>query len=131
MTWIILSKLDREIMKNFPDFMRNPVNKIDSRYQYTPGIEGYVFDGVDGSQIALWIYEETAKSQEHSHECEEYLVVVQGRYTIVVGENRIILNPGDEYTIPSGILHGGEAIAGTRAIYAFGGKRAERENLRR
>jgi len=29
--------------------------------------------------------------------------------------------------ITKGIVHGGEAAAGTRAIYAFGGRRAQRE----
>ena len=41
-------------MNDFPEFMRNPVNKIDARTQYTKGIEGYVFDGADGSQMAFW-----------------------------------------------------------------------------
>ena len=48
--------------------MKNPINKIDSNAHYTPGIEGYVFDGADGSQMAFWTYNESAKSQEHSHE---------------------------------------------------------------
>ncbi|MCJ7545600.1 MAG: cupin domain-containing protein [Deltaproteobacteria bacterium] len=114
-------------MKDFPDFMINPANKVDSKSQYTPGIEGYVFDGADGSQMAFWTYKQTAKSKEHSHEYEEYIVVIQGQYTIIIENDRIPLNPGDEYMIPKGVVHNGEAIAGTRAIYAFGGKRAKRE----
>ena len=114
-------------MKDFPDFMKNPVNRVDSSSQYTPGIEGYVFDGADGSQMAFWTYKETAESRGHSHEYAEYIAVVQGRYTIVIGEDRISLNPGDEYVIPKGVVHSGEAVAGTRAIYAFGGRRVERE----
>jgi len=114
-------------MKDFPDFMRNPANKVDSKSQYTPGIEGYVFDGADGSQMAFWTYKQTAKSKEHSHEYEEYIVVIQGQYTIIIENDRIPLHPGDEYMITKGVVHSGEAIAGTRAIYAFGGKRAKRE----
>jgi len=114
-------------MEEFPVFMRNPVNKIDSRLQYTPGIEGYVYDGADGGQMAFWTYTQSAVSKQHSHEYEEYIVVVQGQYTIIVGEEKIFLNPGEEYVIPKGIEHSGEAVAGTRAIYAFGGKRVERE----
>jgi hypothetical protein len=35
--------------------------------------------------------------------------------------------PGIEgYVFPKGLLHGGEAQAGTRTIHAFGGRRAER-----
>ncbi len=114
-------------MKEFPEFMKNPVNKVDSKSQFTPGIEGYVFDGADESQMAFWTYKQTARSKEHSHEFEEYIVVIQGQYTVLLEDEKIPLNPGDEYMIPRGLVHGGEAIAGTRAIYAFGGKRAERE----
>ena len=113
-------------MNDFPDFMKNSANKVDSKSQYTPGIEGYVYDGVDGSQMAFWTYKQTAKSGEHSHEYEEYIAVIQGQYTIIIGNDRIILNPGGEYVVPKGIVHSGEAIGGTRAIYAFGGKRAKR-----
>ena len=61
-------------MKDFPDFMKNPMNKVASKAQYTPGIEGYVFDGAEGSQMAFWTYKESANSQEHSHEYDEYIV---------------------------------------------------------
>ena len=37
-------------MNDFPDFMKNPANRIANANQATPGVEGYVFDGVDGSQ---------------------------------------------------------------------------------
>ena len=36
-------------MKDFPEFMKNPKNKIKQSSQYTQGIEGFVFDGMDGS----------------------------------------------------------------------------------
>jgi hypothetical protein len=39
------------IVDNFPDSMKHPANKIATSSQATPGVEGYVFDGVDGSQI--------------------------------------------------------------------------------
>ena len=34
---------------------------------------------------------------------------------------------GQEYCIPKGLAHAGEYSAGTRTIYAFGGKRVKRE----
>jgi hypothetical protein len=39
------------IMKDFPAFMKHPANKISASSQATPGVEGYVFDGADGSQM--------------------------------------------------------------------------------
>jgi hypothetical protein len=38
-------------MKEFPPFMQHPVNRIAIGSQTTPGVEGYVFDGADGSQM--------------------------------------------------------------------------------
>jgi mannose-6-phosphate isomerase-like protein (cupin superfamily) len=121
-------------MNIFPEFMRNPANKIATDSQYTSGIEGYVFDGIDDSQMAFWTYPDSLpsmKSSEHVHDYDEYFVVVQGRYTLVIGRRRTTLNPGDEFLIPRGTPHKGEAVGGTRTIHCFGGRRAERENKRR
>ena len=41
-------------MDDFPGFMKNPANRIATGQQATPGVDGYVFDGVDGSQMAFW-----------------------------------------------------------------------------
>ena len=113
-------------MNDFPEFMKHPANKVDPTSQYTPGIEGYVFDGADASQMAFWTYAQAAHSAEHAHDYDEYIVVVQGQYTLRFGGDTVVLQPGDEYLIPKGVRHGGEVMAGTRAIYAFGGKRAHR-----
>ena len=113
-------------MKDFPDFMKHPANKIDSRAQYTKGIEGYVFDGADGSQMAFWTYENGGISAKHVHTYDEYFVVVQGSYTLILEEDKIPLWVGEEYFVPKGVSHAGEAAPGTRMIYAFGGKRAKR-----
>ena len=107
--------------------MKNPSNRVAPSSQFTPGIEGYVFDGVDESQMAFWTYKQSADSKPHSHDYDEYIVVVQGQYIILFEDETILLNAGDEYLIPKGTFHGGRADAGTRAIYAFGGKRAFRE----
>ena len=114
-------------MKEFPDFMKNPNNKIKHSSKYTKDIEGYVFDGKDGSQVAYWTCYENRKSEKHTHDYEEYLVCVHGQYKVIMNKEIVTLNPGDELYIPKGVLHGGESIAGTRTIHVFGGKRAERE----
>ena len=114
-------------MKDFPEFMKNPKNKIKQSSQYTKDIEGYVFDGKDGSQIAYWTCYENRGSMEHAHDYDEYLVCVHGKYKVFMDEKTITLNPGDELYIAKGVLHRGESIAGTRTIHVFGGKRVERE----
>jgi hypothetical protein len=68
-------------MDDFPAFMKSPANRIATSSQATPGVEGYVFDGADGSQMAFWTCRESAVSTAHVHDFDEYLLVVQGCYT--------------------------------------------------
>ena len=113
-------------MDNFPEFMKHPANRIATSNQATPGVEGYVFDGVERSQMAFWTCRETAASATHAHDYDEYMIVVQGRYTLIINGERISVNAGEEYLIPRGVPHRGEVLAGTRTIHAFGGHRADR-----
>jgi quercetin dioxygenase-like cupin family protein len=113
-------------MNDFPEFMKRPANRIATGSQATPGVEGYVFDGVDGSQMAFWTCRETAVSTPHVHDYDEYMIVVEGCYTLIIDGQRIPVRAGEEHFLPKGIPHGGEVVAGTRTIHAFGGRRADR-----
>jgi quercetin dioxygenase-like cupin family protein len=114
---------------DFPDFMKHPANRIATSSQAMPGVEGYVFDGVEGSQMAFWTCHQSAVSAEHSHDYDEYFVVVQGCYVLTVGDERTPVRAGEECFIRAGTVHGGEAVAGTRTIHAFGGRRTKRNVL--
>jgi mannose-6-phosphate isomerase-like protein (cupin superfamily) len=98
-------------MDDFPDFMKRPANKIATSSQATPGVEGYVFDGADGSQMAFWSCRETAASVPHVHDYDEYMPVVQGCYNLVVEGQRIPVRAGEECSIPKGPQHGGGPTA--------------------
>ena len=117
-------------MDDFPEFMKHPANRIVQSNQATPGVEGYVFDGVDGSQMAFWTCGHDASSSEHVHDYDEYMVVVQGCYTLIINGERISVWAGEEYLIPRGLPHSGEVKAGTRTIHAFGRHRANRMQTR-
>lgn len=112
-------------MDDFPEFMKSKENLISSNSK-SNGVVGWVYDGVDGSQIAYWICEKDGVSNEHVHAYDEYFTVVQGRYTIIINGHSIDVHKGDEYFIPKNVPHAGKFTAGTRTIHCFGGKRAER-----
>ena len=112
-------------LNSFPNFMKNQKNAIASSSQ-SRGIEGYVYDGVDGGQMAFWECRIDGKSDEHVHNFDEYFVIVEGQYTLILNNQRRLLKAGDEFLIPTGTKHAGEFTAGTRTIHAFGGRRAER-----
>lgn len=113
-------------MPDFPPFVRNPMNLIASASQYTEGVEGYVFDGADGSQVTFWMCSEDRVSVEHAHDFDEYVFVVEGRCAAILGDRRIELTTGDELVIPRGVKQRMAVAAGTRTIHAFGGQRARR-----
>jgi len=81
---------------------------------------------MDGSQMAIWTCKTAGQSTEHSHAFDEYLVVVQGKYILIIAGENIPLGVGEEYCIPKGTAHAGAYLAGTRTIHAFGGRRAKR-----
>lgn len=113
-------------MHDFPEFMKHPANRIEKSAQATPGVEGYVCDGAGGTQMAFRTCRETAAPAAHTHDFDEYMIVVQGCYTLIVGGQRIPVSAGQEYLIPRGVAHAGEVLSGTRTIHAFGGHRADR-----
>jgi mannose-6-phosphate isomerase-like protein (cupin superfamily) len=113
-------------VRDFPEFRKRAANRIDTASQATPGVEGYLYDGAEGSQMAFWICHETAAATPHVHDFDEYMVVIEGGYTLVIDDARIPVKAGEEYVIRRGVVHGGETVAGTRVINAFGGPRAVR-----
>ena len=106
--------------------MKNEKNRISSNQQNTKDIDGYYYEGEDGSQMAFWTYYSDRDSKEQKHEFDEYTVCVSGQYTEIMDGKEFVLNPGDELYVPKGTLHRGRAIAGTRTIHAFGGKRIKK-----
>ena len=113
-------------MPDFPDFMRNAANRIALASQFTDDIEGYVFDGTDGCQVAFWTANEDRTSAEHAHDFDEYVLVVEGYATVIIGESRTVLDAGREMVIPKGTKQSMAVRAGTRTIHVFGGRRAAR-----
>lgn len=113
-------------MKDFPGFMKNPLNAILEKDQ-SDGIEGYVYDGKDNSQMAFWSCHINGVSEEHTHDYDEYFVVLSGQYDLIIDNKIISIFPGMEYYIPKGTPHAGKFISGTRTIHAFNGQRARRK----
>lgn len=114
-------------MPDFPAFTKSPLNRIAAASQFTDDIEGYVFDGTDGSQVALWTSKADRISTAHIHEFDEYVLVVEGLATVIIGDKRTALTAGQEMVIPKGTTQSMAITAGTRTIHVFGGKRARRE----
>ncbi len=110
-------------MKDFPDFMKRKENHIDSRQQNTPDIDGYYYEGADGSQVCFWTYYADRESKESIHDFDEYVICLSGEYVEIFGDAAHTLRAGDELLIPRQTPHHGRVVKGTRTIHVFGGKR--------
>jgi len=110
-------------MKEFPSFMQRTANRVPTGQQNTPDINGCYYTALDGSQMAFWTCNVDRKSKEHAHDYDEYMICVQGEYTVSIDGQTRVLHAGDEVFIPAGTLQGGSCVKGTRTIHAFGGTR--------
>ena len=115
-------------MADFPAFTKHASNRIAVTSQFTTDIDGYVFDGADGSQVVFWTCSEDRTSVEHAHEFDEYFVVVEGQATVIIGNERTVLTAGQEFVVRKGTKQQVAVKAGTRTIHVFGGKRARRQH---
>ena len=96
---------------------------------YRKSEEGYrpVLDGIDLKTLAHG--ERTLMAEfrlavgavlpvhRHPHEQTGYLV--SGRLRLTVGEETFEAAPGDAWTVPSDVAHGGQALADTVAVEVF------------
>ncbi|NMO15308.1 hypothetical protein HPC49_53300 [Pyxidicoccus fallax] len=112
----------------FPAFMTGAANRVAPASLRIPGVEAFVFDGADGTQLTLCHAKSDAETGEQWRDSDEYLVVLEGRYVVRINGMDIELGAGREFIIPHGARTSGRFSAGTRTIHAFTGqglKRAE------
>lgn len=112
-------------LKAFPKFLQHPLNAAEVGGP-SPGLSGYVFDGKDGSQLVMWTSTKGGISHPHSHDYDEYAIIIAGETTCLVDGKEVTFRPGDECYIPAGVVHSGTFSKGYRAIDGFGGKRVKR-----
>ena len=113
-------------MNDFPEFMKNRSTELQQGIRQLPASRATSSTGRMEAKWRSGRASQTASSDAHVHDFDEYMVVVQGCYTLIIDGQRIPVEAGQEYFIPRSTPHAGEVVAGTRTIHAFGGQRADR-----
>jgi quercetin dioxygenase-like cupin family protein len=57
---------------------------------------------------------------DHAHEVDKMDAVVSGRFRVTIGEDSVILGPGDAILIPKGLAHRAEVV-GEAAVVSLDG----------
>lgn len=114
-------------MDKYPCFMKPATHAFPPVSKWNLGGFGSVFDGEDGVRVAFWSYPSDEMSEDGTNTCEEYVFVLEGSYTLLVGgEPRPVLTAGDNFLIPKGVVTRRKVLAGTRVIHAFSGAEISR-----
>ena len=83
-----------------------------------PGFEGY-FVHTDHMTLAYWTVEEGASLSDHSHEPEQVVNVIEGRFELTIDGQSKILDPGKVAVVPSNVIHSGKGITSCKIIDVF------------
>lgn len=71
-----------------------------------------------GSSVRIWYNEQTADYDTHWHSAVEIVLPIDNSYTVIADKVEYVLNPGEIFFIPPGVLHYLKAPdSGTRLIY--------------
>ena len=109
-----------EDLRHFPDPVRARELETGARFE---GMEGFLFTGQNGSQVVFWECTTETEVQPHSHDFDEYCLVVEGVCTEIIDGKVHVLRKGDEILIPAGKVHSARISPPYRAIDFFGGNR--------
>ena len=89
-----------------------------------PGYHGKMVHGKKMS-LAFWEVEAGAEVPAHSHEHEQIMHVLEGRFSFTLDGNTREYGPGDVVLIPSHAEHQGKALTNCRLIDVFSPVREE------
>jgi uncharacterized protein YndB with AHSA1/START domain len=115
---------------SFPAFMIGPANRVAEASLRIPGVDAFVFDGADGTQLTLCHAKSDASTGEQWRDADEYIAVLEGSYVLTINGMEIQLGAGREFVIPRGARISGRYAAGTRTLHAFNGRGLKRSEPR-
>ena len=83
-----------------------------------PGFQGYIVH-TDNMTLAHWTIKGGASLDEHAHEHEQVVNMIDGRFELTMGGQSKILEPGITAVIPSNVPHTGRAVTDCKIIDVF------------
>jgi quercetin dioxygenase-like cupin family protein len=87
-----------------------------SRHVIFPGVTIHTAAG-EQMMLSLVEFEPHAVVQPHRHPHEQMGLLLEGELTFVIGDERHIVQPGQMWRIPGGVVH--SAIAGDKPVKAL------------
>lgn len=90
-----------------------------TQVEMRPGLYRRTLGVTDEAMLCEFFFERDTVVPTHSHLNDQVGYVVSGRVEMTVGDVVQILNPGESYAIPGGVVHSARALIDSVVIDAF------------
>jgi quercetin dioxygenase-like cupin family protein len=86
-----------------------------------PTVPGFLGRFIHGERqtLAFWEIAAGSASPVHQHPHEQTITVLRGRFELTLGDETRVLEPGVVAVVPSGVPHGGRALADCHMLDTF------------
>lgn len=96
------------------------VTPKDSRQiEMRPGVHRRTMATTDEAMICEFFLERDTIVQPHSHMNDQVGYLIYGQIEVTIGHETRILNPGDSYAIPGGVVHSARVLVDSLEIDVF------------
>lgn len=106
--------------------MQHTISTIEI-FDIVPGYHSRLIH-TDSMTIAYVDVDEGAALPEHAHVHEQVTNLLEGRFEMVVGGERMLLEAGQAVVIPSNVPHSGKALTHCRILDVFSPVREDFKN---
>ncbi len=96
-----------------------------SQIEMAVGIHRRTMATTDEAMICEFFLERGASIAPHSHMNDQLGYIIFGRMEFTIGGEVRVLQPGDSYAVPGGIIHSARAITDSLVIDSFSPPRAD------
>ena len=90
-----------------------------SQVEMAPGIYRRTMSMTDEVMLCEFYLARGAHIIEHSHTNDQVGYVISGQVELTVGSQTRILNPGDSYAIPGGVVHSARVLEDSLVVDVF------------
>ncbi len=112
-----MSNQKDNLVKGFPDIITClPEAEIPVK-----GVRAWILQGAK-HQLAFFEMEPKAQVPEHSHDYDQWGILIKGKMRLIINGKARICEKGDEYVIPAKAKHSAEFLTKVRVIDLFSEK---------
>jgi quercetin dioxygenase-like cupin family protein len=96
-----------------------------AQVEMRPGVYRRTMATTDEAMVCEFFLERGVEVAPHSHMNDQVGYIVYGKIEVTIGNEVRLLNPGDSYAIPGGVVHSAHVLADTLEIDVFSPPRAD------